>query len=143
MLQDLQIQTGEVPPPVEWLPDNSIRLVDQTLLPARLDFLICRSVDELAPAIKYLKVRGAPSIGVAAGYGFALAAYTSTAATAQSVLADLEAAANTLRAARPTAVNLAWALDTVLDAARHDTAAPPKTKESVLDAARHDSGAPL
>src|SRR2546426_776765 len=113
---------GEVPQPVEWLPDRAqggtLRLVDQTLIPLRLEYFDCRSVDELAGAIRSLKVRGAPAIGVAAAYGLALAAGLSPASDTASLLTDLESAASTLRQTRPTAVNLSWALDTVLAAAQ-------------------------
>src|SRR5437870_13097743 len=87
MLQTLQSQptgktTGEVPQPVEWTPDGSLQLVDQTLLPLELKYLYPRSVGELAEAIRTLKVRGAPSIGVAAAYGLCLAADVSGASGA-------------------------------------------------------------
>jgi methylthioribose-1-phosphate isomerase len=107
-----------MPAPIEWLPGGSLLLVDQTLLPHKLERIHCRSIDDLADAIRTLKVRGAPSIGVAAAYGLCLAADLSPASHRVSLLADIEAAASTLRATRPTAVNLAWALDKVLWAAR-------------------------
>jgi methylthioribose-1-phosphate isomerase len=58
-------------------------------------------------------VRGAPAIGAAAAFGLALAGYESAAGTSRDLLADLESAATTLKASRPTAVNLAWAVDRV------------------------------
>src|SRR5437867_3086801 len=119
MLQTLTTQqTGEVLQPVEWTPDDSLRLVDQTLLPLQLEYIYPRTVDELAEAIRGLKVRGAPSIGVAAAYGLCLAANSSAASDPSALLAELDAAAQTLRATRPTAVNLPWALNAVLEAAR-------------------------
>ena len=118
MLQTLpQQHAGEVPPPVEWLPDRSLRLVDQTSLPLQLEHLYPRSVEELAEAIRTLKVRGAPTIGIAAAYGLCLAASRSPSTEAAPLLAELESAATTLRNTRPTAANLAWALGRVLDAA--------------------------
>ncbi len=124
---------------VEWLPVGTLRLIDQTLLPAELSFIDCRAIDVLADAISTLKVRGAPVIGIAAAYGLALAANASQAADIPSLLDDLGAAAQILRSTRPTAVNLAWALDRVLDAAR--SAAPSgdfhTVKQAVYDTARH------
>jgi len=121
-VQSLEVHSnshnGDMPAPVEWLPDGSLLIVDQTLLPHKLERMHCRSIDELADAIRTLKVRGAPSIGVAAAYGLCLAADLSPASDRASLLADLEAVASTLRSTRPTAVNLAWALDKVLAAAR-------------------------
>src|SRR4051812_31775481 len=105
------------PQAVQWLPGGTVRLIDQTLLPGRFEYVDCGSVEKLADCISKLKVRGAPSIGVAAAYGLCLAAKNSRAADLNALLADLRAAADTLRATRPTAVNLGWALDEVLRAA--------------------------
>jgi len=106
-MQNLSSQhVGEIPQPVEYLPTGSIKLVDQTLLPVALQYVECRSVAELAGAIRDMKVRGAPAIGIAAAYGLALAANISSAIGTLSLLAELEAAGETLRGTRPTAVNL-------------------------------------
>jgi methylthioribose-1-phosphate isomerase len=89
-------------------PDQIVRLeseavvvLDQRRLPDEVTSLECRSADEVAEAIRTLAVRGAPAIGVAAAYGYALAAAHGE---------DLEAAAAALLASRPTAVNLPWAI---------------------------------
>ncbi len=120
VLQAVERHTeNRVPSPVEWLSEGALRLVDQTLLPARLEYLACRSVGELADAICKLMVRGAPALGVAAAYGLCLAADQSASCDLTSFLDDLEVAASALRSTRPTAVNLGWALDTVLAAARN------------------------
>jgi methylthioribose-1-phosphate isomerase len=84
------------------LEGEAVVLLDQRRLPDEEVELVCRSSSEVADAIRTLAVRGAPAIGIAAAYGYALAARTGE---------DLEAASATLGAARPTAVNLAWALD--------------------------------
>jgi methylthioribose-1-phosphate isomerase len=84
------------------LEDDAVVLLDQRRLPDAIAEVRCTSADELACAIGDLAVRGAPAIGVAAAYGIALAAARGD---------DLEAADRVLRASRPTAVNLAWALD--------------------------------
>lgn len=124
---------------IECLPDGTLRLLDQTLLPLRLEFIVCRDVATLAEAIRVLKVRGAPSIGVAAAYGLCLAADHSTASNAPQLIADLQAAADVLRATRPTAVNLSWALDSVLQVAQSaaHTGDIIRIKEAVRDTARH------
>ncbi|MFL5735535.1 MAG: S-methyl-5-thioribose-1-phosphate isomerase [Chloroflexia bacterium] len=132
----------DVPQPVEYLPGGSIKLVDQTLLPLALEYVHCGSIDELAEAIRVMKVRGAPAIGIAAAYGLALAAGLSSAPDIPSLLADIEAAARTLRATRPTAVNLPWALDTVMSAAHRvaQSGSVPVVKQAVYDeAARIDT----
>ncbi len=84
------------------LEDDAVVLLDQRRLPGEEVDLVCRTTDELAEAIRTLAVRGAPAIGIAAAYGYALAAHNGE---------DLDAATATLLASRPTAVNLAWALD--------------------------------
>jgi len=113
------IQDG-VLQPVEWLTGGTVRLVDQTLLPQRLEYVDCGYIEKLAECIRTLKVRGAPAIGVAAAYGLCLAARNSRAPDVPALLADLHAAADTLRATRPTAVNLSWALAEVLRAAEQE-----------------------
>jgi methylthioribose-1-phosphate isomerase len=87
---------------VGWLGDR-LRLLDQRHLPAREAYVECRSADEVADAIRELVVRGAPAIGIAAAWGVVLAA--------QAAPASVDAAIVRLRAARPTAVNLMWALE--------------------------------
>jgi methylthioribose-1-phosphate isomerase len=95
-------------------------LIDQALLPSEVAYVYCGTVDKLAESIRTLKVRGAPAIGVAAAYGLCLAATNSRASDVEGLLADLHAAADVLRATRPTAVNLGWALDEVLRAAAQE-----------------------
>jgi methylthioribose-1-phosphate isomerase len=96
--------------PVEWDGD-AVRYLDQRLLPGEVRYERARSAEELEAAIKSLAVRGAPCIGVFAAYGIA--------ALRQSIADDVEfaAAAQRVRRSRPTAVNLAWAVDRVLSAA--------------------------
>jgi methylthioribose-1-phosphate isomerase len=92
----------------------TLTLVDQTRLPHESVFVVCRTVDDVAHAIRSMQVRGAPAIGVAAAYGMALAAHASSG----DLKIDLENAATVLRATRPTAVNLQWALERILRQAR-------------------------
>ena len=84
------------------LEDDAVVVLDQRLLPDEEVDLVCRSSAEVAEAIRTLAVRGAPAIGIAAAYGYALAARNGE---------DLAAAVSALAGARPTAVNLAWALE--------------------------------
>ena len=84
------------------LEDGAVVLLDQRRLPDEAVDLVCRSSAEVAEAIRTLAVRGAPAIGIAAAYGYALAVRSGE---------DLEAAVSTLAGSRPTAVNLAWALE--------------------------------
>jgi methylthioribose-1-phosphate isomerase len=94
--------------------DNHLKMIDQRVLPNALEIVAYRTHKEVAQAIKDMVVRGAPAIGAAAGFGLALAARESASASMPELLTDLQNAAAVLRSARPTAVNLAWALDRIL-----------------------------
>jgi methylthioribose-1-phosphate isomerase len=89
--------------------DSGLCLLDQTLLPATVEVVRCSTVPEAVAAIRTMQVRGAPAIGVTAAYAMVLAAQQSRATTLAELLADLELAKASLDAARPTAINLAWA----------------------------------
>jgi methylthioribose-1-phosphate isomerase len=91
---------------------------DQTRLPLEEVILKLTTVEQMAEAIKFLRVRGAPLLGAAAAFGVALGAFNSKATTLSGLLDDLEVAGMTLKLHRPTAVNLFWATDRVLDMAR-------------------------
>ncbi len=93
-------------------------LIDQTRLPLESVWVTCRSVEDVAEAIRSMRIRGAPAIGVAAAYGMALAAGSSGDVDAKRFLERLDASAEMLSQTRPTAVNLRWALDRCLAYAR-------------------------
>ena len=93
-----------IPTPIAWTPDHAIRILDQTLLPTEERYLDLKSVESVAEAIRTLRVRGAPLIGIAAAMGVTLAARE------KHTLDAVCSAAATLGATRPTAVNLRWAL---------------------------------
>ncbi len=93
---------------------DEFKMIDQRRLPGSFEVLAYRDHQSVAQAITDMVVRGAPAIGAAAGFGLALAARESAASSATDLLADLEAASRVLKAARPTAVNLAWALDRIM-----------------------------
>ncbi len=100
---------------VEWSPEG-VRLIDQRQLPHRLEVTVCRTVAEVATAIREMKIRGAPAIGACAAYGLALGAQQERAASADALLAALDNDAQVLGATRPTAVNLTWAIARVMRA---------------------------
>jgi methylthioribose-1-phosphate isomerase len=97
--------------------DNHVKMIDQRLLPRRMEVVSLLEYLDVAMAIENMTVRGAPAIGATAGFGLALAAFRSDSSTSSDLLADLRTAAAVLRSARPTAVNLGWALDRVMRAA--------------------------
>lgn len=92
-------------------------MIDQRILPGRFEIVSYRDHASVAQAIKDMVVRGAPAIGAAAAFGLALAGYESASSSTRDLLADLQAASDTLKSARPTAVNLAWAVDRVMGVA--------------------------
>jgi methylthioribose-1-phosphate isomerase len=100
---------------VEWNPVGpAVRVVDQRRLPAEPACRDLMTVEDVAAAIGEMIVRGAPTIGVTAAFGLALAGHSSPARDLASFRSDLERAAARLRAARPTAVNLPLALDRLM-----------------------------
>jgi methylthioribose-1-phosphate isomerase len=95
---------------IEWLGDR-IKIIDQTELPYKEVFLELHDYHEVADAIKKLRIRGAPDIGVAAAYGFALGAQAIRASTKDEFTRKLRPVSKNLAASRPTAVNLFWAIE--------------------------------
>src|SRR5215212_7060455 len=94
--------------------DNQLKMIDQRILPGRFEVVAFKDHISVARAIKDMTVRGAPAIGAAAAFGLALAGYESPATSSDDLLNDLQNASQTLKAARPTAVNLAWAVDRLM-----------------------------
>ncbi len=124
------------PKTLQWIggTDGCLRLIDQRLLPGQLVYLDCRDIEQLWDAIKTLAVRGAPAIGVSAGYGLALAMQQVPAdATVAQAMQTLAAARDYLASSRPTAVNLFWALDRLSALAKEYAAHP----DSSVDGLRH------
>jgi len=111
-------------------------MIDQRLLPARFEIVSYGDHKSVARAIRDMVVRGAPAIGAAAAFGLALAGYESGSASSRGLLADLQAAAATLKAARPTAVNLAWAVDRALRAAYAVEGSADDVRAAVLNEAQ-------
>ena len=114
--------------------NNSVVLIDQTKLPNKLVYSKCKDYREVADAIKNLVVRGAPAIGVTAAFGLALAAQHSKAKTMPEMMIDLDTAFKILRATRPTAVNLFWALERVMGKVKR-AKSMQEAKKVVLDEA--------
>jgi len=96
--------------------ENCVRLIDQTKLPDRFEVLACRTVEELAEAIKRLSVRGAPALEAAGGYGIALATFIAG-GKLEEAKKFVKEKADVLAKTRPTAVNLFYGIERVLKVA--------------------------
>jgi len=127
--------------PIRWK-KNSIVFIDQTGLPSAFKFVRCRDVATLCEAIKKLRIRGAPLIGVSVALGYALAAINSKSKTLSGLMRDLNVASDKLKKTRPTAVNLFWALERMQDkfshceaTKKHSGLAMTKIKKTILDEA--------
>jgi methylthioribose-1-phosphate isomerase len=93
--------------------NNSVKMIDQTALPAELLFVNCATVNDIVRSIKTMQIRGAPAIGVAGAMGIVLS-FNSNRSAGNSLLRKIEEDAVLIKDARPTAVNLAWGVDQAL-----------------------------
>ena len=119
---------------VEWK-NNKVIMIEQTKLPNELVFVEYDDFNQVANAIKTLIVRGAPAIGVSGAFGLGLAVLQSKAQTRDELLSDLENAKNILFATRPTAVNLGWGLEKIMNIAKTGNSIE-EIKELVISTAK-------
>ncbi|MFN3741492.1 MAG: S-methyl-5-thioribose-1-phosphate isomerase [Anaerolineales bacterium] len=115
---------------------NKLHLIDQRHLPAHFQILAYDDYRQVAQAIREMVVRGAPAIGATAGFGMALAALQSRAKERREFLDDLAQAAEVLKSARPTAVNLAWAVHRILRLLDQSDASVDRLRELALEEAQ-------
>ena len=102
--------------------DGVVRMIDQTRLPTEKVFVDCKTVEDVGHAIRTMIIRGAPAIGVAAAMGISLAANAIDPTDFDAFYRELEEKSDVLGQTRPTAVNLAWAIDRMLRVARENRA---------------------
>lgn len=122
--------------PIRWQ-DGVLHLLDQRKLPREEVHVVCRSVGEVASAIREMVVRGAPAIGVTAAFGLVLGARAAKAADRTALDREIARLHDLLAATRPTAVNLFWALTRMKDVASADpTLAPDALVEKLEREAR-------
>ncbi|MDD5555754.1 MAG: S-methyl-5-thioribose-1-phosphate isomerase [bacterium] len=117
---------------VDWK-RGRMRIVDQTRLPEELVYIECRAPEDVHDALRRLAVRGAPAIGIAAAMGVVLGARRSKAADAAGLMRDVRKAARYIGTARPTAVNLFWALRRMLETAERHRAGGPRALTRLLE----------
>lgn len=123
----------KIPQTIAWK-RGRLKLIDQTQLPGKLVYVWCDTVEEVWDAIKRLKVRGAPAIGVAAGYGIIVALKQSGAKNSDELIKDVDRAAAYLNSSRPTAVNLSWAVERMRRVAHGMRGRSPKEIKAALRA---------
>jgi methylthioribose-1-phosphate isomerase len=116
--------------------EGRVKMIDQTALPQRLVYRNFDSWEGVADAIKRMVVRGAPAIGVAAAMGVALAASRSRTGDRDQLLKEIERAAGGLRRTRPTAMNLFWGIDRVVEIARKAGPSVESVRTAVVEEAR-------
>jgi len=112
--------------------DGHLRLIDQTFLPLECTEIECRTVEAVWEAIKMLRVRGAPAIGIAAAYGVCLGLQTVADRDEAALFRRLHEVADYLATSRPTAVNLFWALKRMKQKARDLRLRPPQEIAAAL-----------
>ena len=110
MLKGVSRSLTAVVPTVDWTAESAVRILDQTQLPTDEVYLVLEEIDEVAEAIRTLRVRGAPAIGIAAALGLVAALRPLRAASPESFVEQFERGRAVLAATRPTAVNLHTAL---------------------------------
>ena len=122
-----------IPSPIAWTENHAVRILDQTLLPGQETYRELDSVEAVAEAIRALRVRGAPLIGIAAAMGVVQSAGQRDSGTAgQGGLKSIREACEVLGATRPTAVNLQWALDRMLGRAERACAAGEHLRDALI-----------
>ena len=119
---------------IEWK-NNKVVMIDQTKLPNELVFVEYDDFNQVADAIRLLIVRGAPAIGVSGAFGLALAVLQSHATTKDELISDLEKAKKILFETRPTAVNLAWGLEKIMDVAKEKNSVD-EIRNSIINTAK-------
>lgn len=123
---------------IEWDDsDSTIKMIDQTLLPGELKFIKCKNIAELCEAIQSLRIRGAPALGVCGAFGIALSAQLSSADTVEGIIKDMRAAGEAIKKTRPTAINLAWGVDRILQIAEEEGMDPRLVKNIALEEAKN------
>jgi len=120
---------------LEWK-NGTVITIDQTKLPDKISLLKMKKCHEVASAIKDMRIRGAPLIGVAAAYGLALTAHHSKAQEKSGLIREIEQSAEILRKTRPTAMNLFWAVDRVVKKARETQGSAKAVAKAVVDEAQ-------
>ena len=117
--------------------EHVIEMIDQRILPHEFKINQYDNYKDVAAAICMMVIRGAPAIGAAAAFGMAMAAFNSKATATDNLLEDLRAAGRYLEKTRPTAVNLSWAVQRMLNAAVDFKGSANELRQHLLTLAKH------
>jgi len=123
-------------PSIEWTVDNKVKMIDQTLLPHKLEFLEFDDFRAVANSIKVMNIRGAPAIGVAAAMSMALATIEYKELAKENFLKKMEEAADVIRNTRPTASNLFWAVNRIWRILNSFPDSPSNISDLVIEEAK-------
>lgn len=118
-----------------WWEGGRVLLINQNKLPERLEYVECAGLERVVEAIRKLEIRGAPALGVAAAMGLALAAQNGKARSREELFRRLGEAAEVMRATRPTARNLFWAVERILGKAHSMGGGVDEVVQGVVDEA--------
>jgi S-methyl-5-thioribose-1-phosphate isomerase len=122
---------------IEWDDsDSSIKMIDQTLLPGELKTIKCKNIAEVCEAIQSLRIRGAPALGACGAFAVALSARLSSATTTENMIKDMKAAGEAIKKTRPTAINLAWGVDRVLQISEEEGMDPKMIQNIAIEEAQ-------
>ncbi len=119
-------------PSIEWV-NNKVKMIDQTILPHELKFLEFNNFRDVANSIKVMNIRGAPAIGVAAAMGMALATLDYNNLPKEDFLNKMEEAAEIIRNTRPTASNLFWAINRIMNVIKKSIGTSLEISEEVIE----------
>ncbi len=120
---------------IEWN-SGTVETIDQTKLPNKVVFIRLRTCDDVAEAIRTMKIRGAPLLGASAAFALALTAFHSKATNREKLLDELRESREIIRKTRPTAVNLFWALDRIMGKAQAISAGCEALAKFVVEEAK-------
>ena len=120
---------------IEWN-KGLVTTIDQTKLPQEEIILKIKTLNEMVEAIKNMRVRGAPLLGASAAYGLALTVFNSRVSNREALIEELKSAGKTLKATRPTAVNLFWAIDRIMEKIQEANKTLEEIKEQVIQEAQ-------
>lgn len=120
---------------IKW-ENNTVYILDQRLLPDKVEYLKCTHYEQIAGAIENLSIRGAPAIGIATAWAVAVASMSLNASSSEELFSDLNPVFQRLINTRPTAINIKWAIDRMQNLIKNNLSLPvSELKDMILNEA--------